>query len=375
MQTRCAHNAQYLKRAGEHSGKNGRYHVGQVDYNAEQQRHTKAIDTLRERFEAALVSGQAADLAPLITDDYVYYQPNFEGPSTYGKQAHLNYLPSLPRVHQAKIELLDFILLSNRWAFETGEEYYQESTVDGGRADQVARFVRLLYRNDAGEWQMARTARGMAMDLHCARLPPAPQFITNAGRGDWQPMPIDIDAVNETEAFVARDQESLRLMARDMDPGTLSIKCSVMLPPDHRFVSLSGIFAMQDYENWQKINISTNILEDLQKHNEDVRVMVPGKWAYSMGKGMGMGVIDKDGTAVRRGGIHFYFYLWQRIDEGLDPWPWKIHSGLSGEMMNPFGALDPENPARSDVAHRVIQAARASGQVGARNPLSGMKKN
>jgi ketosteroid isomerase-like protein len=348
--------------------------MGQKNYTADQQHDVNAIDALRNQFLSALITGKPEDLAPLITDDYVYYQPNFEGPSTYGKQPHLNYIRSLPKVHEAEIRLLDFILMG-RWAFETGEECYQESTAEGGRVDQVARFVRLLYRTDTGVWQMARTARGMAMDLHCVRHPPAPEFIFNCGRGSWQPMSIDIEVLNETESFIAADQESLRQMARDLDPGSLSVACSVQLPPDHRFVSLGGVYTLKDYNDWQKINIATNVLDDLQKHNEDARVIVPGQWAYSMGKGMGIGVLDKDGAAVRRGGIHFYFYLWQRIDDGHDPWPWKIHSSLSGDMVNPFGALDPQNPTRSDVAHRIIQRERSTtGQPRPRNQYSYTQK-
>jgi ketosteroid isomerase-like protein len=334
--------------------------MAQTSDSTEQQRSRAAIEALRNQFEAALISGEPDDHARLITDDFVYYQPNFEGPCTYGKRAHLNYLRSLPKVHKVEIKLFDSILMS-RWAFETGEEHYEESTVEGGRVHQVARFVRLLYRSDQGAWQMARTARGMALDLHCARQPPSPALISNGGRGHWQPMQVDIDAVNETEWLVAADQELMRRMLCDMDAGPLSLVSSVAMTPGHRFVSTTGNYTWKEYEDFQKTNITKNALDDLQRHNEDARVIVPGEWAYSMGRGIVTGILNRDGEAVRHGGVHLYFYLWQRIDKGRDPWPWKIRSSFACDMLNPFGLMDPENPLRSDVAHRYLEKQRREG--------------
>jgi ketosteroid isomerase-like protein len=155
--------------------------MAQTNDSTEQQRNLDAIETLRNQFKAAFVSGEPDSLAPLITDDFVYYQPNYEGPCTYGKQAHLNYTRSLPKVHQVDIKLFDSILMG-RWAFESGEELYQEDDGTGGSTSQVARFVRLLYRNDAAEWPMARRMRDMARDQYSFRRPPAATFVCNSGK-------------------------------------------------------------------------------------------------------------------------------------------------------------------------------------------------
>lgn len=332
-------------------------HMNRSQYSTEQQRDVDALTILRERFSAALVSGKAEDLTPLLTDDYVYFQPNHEGPCTYGRAAHLGYIPSLPKVHEATIELIDFILMG-RWAFESGEEICTEEGPDGGKVKQIARFSRLSYRNEAGVWQMARTFRGMALDLKCVREPPKPGFITNSGRGHWQAMPIDIECAQETAMFLAADKEGLRQMVRDFDPGSGTLAQSVEMTPEHRFVSVNGIYTWQDYKDFQKVNIAKNALDELEKYDDDARVMVPGQWAYSFGKGIGCGVIDRDGAAVRRGGVHLFFYLWQRIDEGNDPWPWKMHSSFGIGMFDALSPLDKDNPSRSDLIHRRLEKQR-----------------
>lgn len=333
-----------------------------------------AIKNLRSRLKAASVSGRPDDLATLITDDFVYYQPSFEGPCTYGRQAHLAYVPSLPKVYQLEIELLDFILMG-RWAFESGEEHYQESTADGSRIAQVARFVRLLYRNDLGTWQLARTARGMALDLHCVRQPPAADRIPNAGRGHWQPMQVEVDAVNQSKWLVAADQELMRRMLSEMSAWPLCRASSVQMEPDHRFVSTIGNYTWKEAEEFQRTRLSGNALDDLQRHNEDARVIVPGQWAYTMGREIVTGVLDRNGEAVRHGGVSLYLYLWQRIDEGCDPWPWKIHSAFRCDMVNPFHLMDPENPLRSDVAHRYLDKQRRDGIGPLRNKFAYLNTN
>lgn len=174
-------------------------------------------------------------------------------------------------------------------------------------------------------------------------------------------MQVDIDAVSESEWLVAADQELMRRMVCDMDAGSVSLASSVEMEPGYRFVSTTGNYTWKEYEDIQKTSIAKNALDDLQRHNEDARVIVPGEWGYSMGRGIVTGILDRDGEAVRHGGVHLYFYLWQRIDKGLDPWPWKIRASFSCDMVNPFGLLDPENPLRSDVAHRYLEKQRREG--------------
>lgn len=338
-----------------------------ADYPLAEKADVEAIDALRNQFKAALISGKPEDLAPLITDDYVYYQPNYEGPCTYGRQPHLAYIRSLPNVYAVEIKLMDFVLM-DRWAFETGEEVYQEGDGQGGRIEQVARFARLSYRGDDGYWRMARTFRGTARDLHSFRLPPRAEFVCNSGKGHWQPMPIDIECLHETKYLVAADKEGLRQLMRDGDPTTITLAQSVKMDPSHMFVSTQGNYTWQQYEDYQhNVNQKEYQYDEIHKYNEDARVMVPGKWGYTMGKGTGIAV--SLATGVRRSGLQFYFYLWQRIDAGRDPWPWKMHSSFSCDVLTPISPRLDDYPGKSSVIKAMLRE-KWSQQAGAgENPL------
>lgn len=336
-------------------------------FTAEQQRDADAIETLRKRFEQALISTNPRDLASLITADYVYYQPIFEGPTTYGRQPHLDYVRSLPKVHHVEIKIIEFVLMGH-WAFETGEELYQEDDGHGGSIEQVARFGRLLYRDDTGVWRMARTARATARDLRCFRLPPRPGFIFNAGRAHWRPMPIDIEAINDTRDLLAQDREGLRRMMRDADPATMNFLQSVNRGPDHICVSAYGNYTWQEFEEFQKnTNKPGYQYDEIYKYYEDARVMVPGLWGYTMGKGTGAHVSRE--TGVRRSGVQFYLYVWKRVDEGKDPWPWKVYSSFSGDLYIPIVAYSPDYPGKSNVIHRALQERWTKHPAKSRNNL------
>lgn len=326
----------------------------------------EAITAFRSQLARAAESADPFEVAPLLTDDYVYYQPNFEGPSTYGRQAHLDYLRSLPRVRGIETTLFDTAIMG-RWAFEAGEERYTETTYDGAQVEQTARFARLLHQNASGRWQLARTARGMALDRHGSRVPPRPEHISNGGRGHWQPMQIDIDGVSESRWFVAADRELMRQMICSENAGSLAMAASVRRSPSHCFASTTGTYTWAEYEQVQRALVGTLTIDDLQRHNEDARVIVPNAWAYSMGRGILVGVLDRHGEAVRYGSVHLFLHLWQRVDEGGDPWPWKVYSSFTCDMVNPFAAMDPDNPLRSDVAHRYLDEQRRLRVVPQRN--------
>ena len=340
--------------------------------NIEQQGDLEAINALRKKFEAALVSNRPEELAPLITEDYVYYQPTYEGPSTYGRQFHLDYARSLPRVHAVKIKPVESFQMG-RWAFETGEEIYQEEDGNGsGPLEQTARFARLLYRDDAGTWRMARTFRGTARDLGSYRLPPKPGFITNAGKGHWTPMPIDVECINDTRDLIASDREGLRIMMRE-EPATITLAQCVKRDPKHVFVSTQGCYTWADYENYQlNTNKHTYQYDEIYKFHEDARAIVPGAWGYTMGKGTGA-VVSRE-TGVRRSGVQIYFYLWQRIDAGKDPWPWKIHSSFTSDLYVPISASSPDYPGKSNVIHNALQARWAKQPAERRNALRELVK-
>lgn len=322
-------------------------------YTADELLNLDALAALRKRFEGALVTGAAEDLAPLLTPDFVYYQPCYEGPCTFGRQAHVDYAASLPKIHRAQITVIDFFLMG-RWAFETGEEVYEEDDGRGGSVEQVARFGRLSYCDEAGVWRMARTARATARDLRCFRLPPKAGFVTNAGRGHWLPMPVDREAVNDTRDLLAQDREGLRLMMRDADPTTMNILQSVNRGPDYVCVSAFGNYTWREFENFQRnTNQPEYQYDEIYKFYEDARVVVPGQWGFTMGKGTGAHVSRT--TGVRRSGVQFYLYVWKRVDAGKDPWPWKVYASFSGDLYLPIVAYAPDYPGKSNVIHRALQ--------------------
>lgn len=309
-----------------------------------------AVRQLRDRFMNALRSGEREDLAPLITPDYVYYQPNYEGPCTYGRQPHLDYVRSLPKVMDVEIRLVDHFLMG-RWAFESGEEVYSEDDGAGGSVRQVARFVRLLYRDDQGTWMMARTMRGMALDQHSYRRPPTAKFITNSGKGNWQPMPIAVDAVYPTECLRAEDAEGQsRLAIRDREHSA-SIAQTLKMDAGHVFVGIHGNYTYREEDNYQS-GTNRHQYDELNAYDEDARVIVVDKWAYTMGKQTGVAIWRDNG--IRRSGVALYFYLWKRTDLGRDPWPWKIHTGFKCDLFSPIHAASSECRGKSNVVHRLL---------------------
>jgi hypothetical protein len=140
-----------------------------------------------------------------------------------------------------------------------------------------------------------------------------------------------------------------------------SIAQTLKMDPGYVFVGIHGNYTYLEDDNYQS-NTNRHQYDELNAYDEDARVIVPGEWAYTMGKQTGAAIWRVDG--IRRSGVALYFYLWQRTDAGCDAWPWKVHTAFKFDLFTPIHAASGECRGKSNVVHKLLQE-RWSKEAGA----------
>lgn len=146
---------------------------------------TPEIAKLRAEYIEAVTSNSPEAVAKLVSDDYVMLQPDPKGPDTYGKTAYINYRKSLNPVASMTVEPDRVIRCGGDWAFEASIEKLEWNLSGIKNYPTTARVVKVLNRQEDGEWIYARTIRAWDHWSHVS--PPAPEFIANTGFGTWEP--------------------------------------------------------------------------------------------------------------------------------------------------------------------------------------------
>ena len=138
---------------------------------------------LRQQYIDAIRSNEPANIGKVLSEDFVLMQPDKHGPDTYGREAHVQYRKSLPKITDFKVEPVRVISCGTDWALEIGKEHATWITAQM-EFSTSARYFKLLNRSEKHGWQYARVF--MAWAPESLIRPPAPGFITNRGWGSWE---------------------------------------------------------------------------------------------------------------------------------------------------------------------------------------------
>ena len=271
----------------------------------------KAYQELRIAYIRAAETNNPSAIGKLITDDFVYLQPNKNGPDTYGKSFHLEYRKSLRQLVNLEVEPIRVMSCGNDWALEIGREHGTWKS-ESGEIKTLARYFKLLNRTPDNGWQYSRIIMGW--DEKADMPPPAPEFISNGGYGTWKPRPQGSEAsalISDVDTAVKEFSEKNDLvtpMIGQLAPSDETTGELIALGPWGEIYGEDDYMADRRMANYQ--------LDDLRKMVEEVIVCESGM-AFSWGQDSYSGV-DFD-TAARWIGGGDFLYM-HRFHEGK----WKV---------------------------------------------------
>jgi len=267
----------------------------------------RAIDTLRGQLGEAILSGSPEAIGKLVSEDYVHMQPNVEGPNLYGKQYYLDYLPALNRVTKLRFKLAKDVELFGNWAVESGE-MVTDVLIAGETVEHATRYMKVLHRESTG-WKYARdiTTTYLTANNSTHKAPPAPGFITYAGKADWEPM-ASPDSVADLSA---QDEACRNKMIRKMDPVNAALEC--IWPHDMDAVAQTGkgVVSFKHFMAYRHSQAAAPY-DELEKYFKEM--IVDGDFGFAWGHSVATAAYSS--TGARRAGFGTSFYIFRKDDSG-----------------------------------------------------------
>lgn len=289
---------------------------------------TAEIAELRAQFEKAVIANDPEAVGKLVTDDYVMLQPNPKGPDTYGREAYVNYRKSLDTVTKLTVEPVRVISCGKEWAFEISKEHMEWDLTEVPGYPTHARVVKVLNRNDNGEWRYARTIRAWDTTSHVA--PPAPGSLSNAGYGVWEPRRQGAAETKRAQEMMDMQHKTTRALVASGDMS--SMMDDVLTLPDENLgdmIAYGAGWEMTSREEYLENRPHANMTpyDDLRKYFEEGISCEKGM-GFVWGQDITTGSSRVDGKRWISSGDFFYIMTKQ---EGR----WR---------MGPVGALYNEVP-------------------------------
>lgn len=297
-------------------------HKAEVEKYQAKGKDLVAINALRANLEKAYLSRNQKDFSKVLTEDFVYLQKNTEGPSTYGRKYFFDYLPALDPITKIEIKPIKEVDVYGDWAVESGQ-MFMDVVMDGEASQQVAQYMRLLYREKGG-WKLAREITAMAEDQGSIKRPPKPGFITNAGKGHFVPRQSPKTSAEAREV----DEYSDLVFADSINTQEFVLpivqKYAFYHPDDFLMINPCCVVTWGQYLAARQ-GYGSLMIDEVEKYYQEI--IVDGDFAVGWGHSVSASA-NKE-TGERHALLVYNMYLFRKNENG----EWRIWEGWYHDVL------------------------------------------